>query len=415
MEFIKKYQKLFIAVGFLLLTLIMGYLLYSLFFKPLTENEEIKPEENQTATSTGLPAAKEGKGNIISTSTGENQLAGEKLNDIGQKPSDFASGGVTETTSLNEGNTQAATLAENGTDVKYYDNKEGKFYQVDKNGNRTELTGQVFYNVETVSWSPDKNKAILEYPDGANIIYDFKSKKQTTLPKHWEDFGFSPDGKQLVLKSLGLDEDNRWLAIANSDGSNVKPIESLGDNEEVVYPDWSPNNQVIATFTEGTNFDQQEVYFVGLNNENFKSTTIDGRGFIPKWTPGGDRLVYSVYSSTNDMKPELWIVNAQGENIGSGRKDLNISTWADKCTFSGKTELYCAVPESLPEGAGLFRELANGVNDRLYKIDLETGVKKMIAVPNGNYTMKDLMVTDNGYYLYFTDQNTGKENKIKLK
>ena len=41
--------------------------------------------------------------------------------------------------------------------------------------------------------------------------------------------------------------------------------------------------------------------------------------------------------------------------------------------------------------------------------------KKLIAVPDGEYNMSDLMVTENGYYLYFTDNTSKKIHKIKLK
>jgi hypothetical protein len=168
-------------------------------------------------------------------------------------------------------------------------------------------------------------------------------------------------------------------------------------------------------YTEGVGLDRQRVFFVGLNDENFKALTIEGRGFRPLWSSQGDRLLYSVYSSSNDLKPELWIADAQGENIGAGRARLNIQTWADKCVFSSKTEIYCAVPERLEEGAGLFRELASGVKDNLFKINTQTGARKLVAIPDGQFTMSDLIVSGNGSYLYFTDAATGRINKIKLK
>jgi len=269
--------------------------------------------------------------------------------------------------------------------------------------------------VEKITWSPDKNKAILEYPDQAKIIYDFKDKKQISLPKHWQDFNFSPDSSKIVLKSMATDPDNRWLAIINDDGTSAQRVTALGDKDDTVYPSWSPNNQTVAMYTEGVSYDQQRVYFVGLNNENFKALTIEGRGFDPLWSPKGDNLLYSVYSSSSDLKPELWITSAQGENIGTNRSKLNIQTWANKCIFSNADEIYCAVPESLEEGAGLFPDLSKNTKDNLYKIDTQTGLKKLTAIPDGDFTMSDLIVSNNGYYLYFTDVNTGKINKIKLK
>ena len=111
----------------------------------------------------------------------------------------------------------------------------------------------------------------------------------------------------------------------------------------------------------------------------------------------------------------LWLVNAQGETIGQARKSLNIATWADKCNFASDTDLYCAVPKELEAGAGLFPELAKNTPDRLYKIDTKTGLKKLIAIPDGDYNMSNLTISDNGYYLYFTDEITKRIYKTNLK
>ena len=152
-----------------------------------------------------------------------------------------------------------------------------------------------------------------------------------------------------------------------------------------------------------------------MNDENFKSMTIEGRGFESKWSTKGDRLLYSVYSSDNDYKPSIWVVNAVGDNIGSGRKNLKINTWANKCVYSDNNNIYCAVPENLDKGAGLFPEMAQYTKDRLYKINTSSGLKKLVAVPNETYNMSNLIISDNGYYLYFTDKNSELLHKIKLK
>jgi dipeptidyl aminopeptidase/acylaminoacyl peptidase len=412
MDFFQKYKKIFIAIGFVLVVFILGYLLYALFFKPAS-TPAIVESPAATGSQGSLPVAQPGTGQITTSGQSTGGLAGE----TGQlaQGSAVASGGLTETSELNQASSLAATLSANGADLQYYNQQDGKFYRITKDGQAALLSDTVFHEVQKITWSPDKNKAILEYPDQAKIIYDFKNNQQISLPNHWQDFNFSPDGSKIVLKSMANDVDNRWLAIINNDGTSAQRVASLGDKDETVYPSWSPNNQTVAMYTEGVSYDQQKVYFVGLNQENFKALTIEGRGFKPLWSPKGDRLLYSVYSSSSDLKPELWMTNAQGENIGTGRSKLDIQTWADKCVFSDATEVYCAVPEKLEEGAGLFPDLAKNTKDNLYKIDTKTGLKKLIAIPNGNFTMSDLIVSDNGYYLYFTDINTGKINKIKLK
>lgn len=409
LDFFYKYQKYFLIAGFALTVIALGYLLYILFFKQPSADLPLEGSLISTST-TGLPSAGEGPGNVI-------EAPGVGLPQDGQPTTanETATGGITKTEQLTLASSLGATLSAGGSDIQYYSKDDEKFYRVTKDGKATALSDKTFYEVQNIIWSPDKNEAILEYPDKSNILFDFNSGKQVTLPPHWKDFDFSKDGKQIVMKSMGIDENNRWLAIANNDGSKARRIEALGEKDSTVYPSWSPNNQSIAMYAEGTGFDSQEVYFVGLNHENFKSMTIEGRGFIPKWSPRGDRLLYSVYSSQNDLKPSLWIANAQGESIGSARMNLNIETWADKCVFASDKDLYCAVPENLEQGAGLFREMAKNTKDNLYKIDTETGIKKRIAVPDNDFNMSNLIIANNGKDLYFADETTGNLHRIKLK
>ncbi len=411
MDFFIKYKKILLIFGFILIVFILGYLLYAVFFKTTVSELPITTKPTPTTTPAGLPIAPTGLGIITPAPTG---LPGEIITP-GLPVSPIAKGGLTKTTELNQVESISATLSGDGSTLQYYNKADGKFYKIDKDGKLTTLTDKIFHQVEKIVWSPNKNKAILEYPDSANIVYNFETNKQVTLPTHWQDFEFSPNGSQIVTKSIGLDPNNRWLAVVNEDGSKARRIEALGKNEANVYPAWSPNNQTIAMYTEGIDFNRQEVFFVGLNKENFKSMVVEGRGFQPKWSPKGDRLLYSVYSSDNNMKPKLWIANAQGESIGTGRKSLGVETWANKCVFADDINVYCAVPEKLEEGAGLFPEMALHTRDNLYKINTQTGLKKLVAIPDGNYNISNSIISDNGQYLYFTDEITGRLNKIQLK
>jgi len=411
-EFLMRYKKIFFLIGFMCIVVGLGYAIYSLFFKPsLTPPVATGPAK--TTGGSGLPTAQTGTGQIVAPG-GEDQLPAEP--DTGAiKIDPTAQGSFTETIIMADQPTVGATVAGNGSDVQYYNSSDGKFYRVDENGHATPLSDKIFHEVNNVVWSPDKNTAVLEYPDGANIIYDFSTAKQVTMPSHWKEFSFSPDGRELVMKSMGEDPDNRWLAVVSEDGSRVRGIEAIGENDASVYPAWSPNNQMVAMFTEGVDFDRQEVFFVGLNGENFKSTIVEGRGFVPKWSPTGRELIYSVYSSDTGLKPSLWAVAAEGDQIGNNRRRLNLETWADKCAFADSSKLFCAVPESLEQGAGLFPELAGHTVDKLYQVDLTTGGKKIIAIPQGDYTISNIMVSGDNKNLFFNDKNSGKLYKIKLK
>jgi Tol biopolymer transport system component len=278
------------------------------------------------------------------------------------------------------------------------------------------MSDQVFYNVEKVNWGKASDKAILEYPDGSNILYDFQTQKQVTLPKHWEDFNFAPQDERIVAKSIGTSEENRFLVTSNPDGTNAKLIEELGRNQDKVHTTWSPNNQVIAySFTgQPLGFDRQEVLLVGQNHENFKGLVVEGRGLQPKWSPTGNNLVYSVYSAAEGFRPTLWFSGASGDSINANRRNLNLQTWAEKCAFQSESTVICAVPNQLGEGAGLQPGLFVNNPDSIYRIDLETGQSINLGAPEGNRSINQLVISPDGQYVYFNDNISGQVIRYEL-
>ena len=214
---------------------------------------------------------------------------------------------------------------------------------------------------------------------------------------------------------MGQTEETRWVAIADSDGSNALKIEHLGNEDARVHVNWSPQGQIVAMFRKSKAFDREDLYFLGQNDENFRSTVIEGRGFDGKWSSNGDKLLYSVYSSNSSYKPTLWIVQASGDNIGSNRRSLQLQTWVEKCSFADNNTIYCAVPRQLEEAAGIFpNEMDNSPSD-IYKIDLNTGAKNRIAIPQGEHNIASVMASNDGRYLYFTSKDNGRLYKIDLK
>jgi len=416
-----KMKKILIVLAFLIFVSFIAFLIWNTFFKG---SKEVKRDPGiiSTSTGTGLPTSEDGSGQIID-GTGTSTIDGS--DDIQTSPqaispefqgqiSPIASGASTKTETLVSSPSMSTTLSRDGNSVQFYNKSDGKFYVVNDKGDILPLSNKVFHNVKDVEWAPNKTKAVIEYPDGNKIVYDFASEKQVTLPKHWEDFSFSPDSNKLVNKSLGIDPDNRWLIVSNSDGSQSKAIEFIGLNDKNVIPSWSPNNQTVAMYTEGIDFNRREVFFLGQNNENFKSTVIEGWGFQPKWADDGAKLLYSVYSPNNDLKPRLWIVNSQGDQIGVNRKDLELETWAEKCNFINNQEVYCAVPKELEKGSGLYPELAKESSDNIYKINIQNGTKELIAIPDISYNISNISVSSDEKFLFFTDNNSNQIHKIQL-
>ncbi len=419
MRFWQKYKKYFFLALLLTIFSLAMWWLWRPIIKPEPEPDPKSIEEIVS----GLPQAGPGEAGfdpldpnqLRSTDpSADPRFPGQEIAGT-EKPADpIAIGGVTKTELVLSRPSFKPTLDKLGN-MAYYDLRDSKFYKMDEEGNVIPLSDKVFNRVTEVDWAPKADKAVIHYPDGNKIIYNFNTEKQVTLPKHWDDFSFSPDGNQLSAKSLAENPDNRWLIVFSDQGTGARALEPLGDNYDKVYPAWSPNNQSVAMWTDGLDFNRQKLVFLGLNEENFKSTVIEGRGFQPLWSEQGDKLLYSVYNDNNNMNPRVWVVDAQGQNIGQNRRNLGLDTWASKCTFAGNDDVYCAVPNNLPPGSGLFPEAAENSIDSLYHINLKTGSQQMIATPENNVNISQVMVNPGQSKLYFTDKRSGQIYQIKLK
>lgn len=390
-------KRVIIAIIFTLICVGVGYLLYRVFF--YKEKPALSPTGGITTPAGQLPVAGVGE-----APAGDTAPAG--------LPTAVQPGGVIPSAAKPAFPIKqpvdmplvGATTDPKGS-AKFYNQLDGKFYRLMPDGTMKEMSDQIFYNVQKVTWSPVKNESIIEYPDGSKIYYNFDAKKQATLPSHWSDFSFSSLGDKIAAKSVGLSPENRWLITSDPDGKNISLIEPMGDNADKVIVDWSPNQQVAALSLTGNPLgaDRQEVLFIGLHHENFKSAIVEGRGLQTKWSPNGDKLLYNVYSERSDYKPELWVVNAEGDNIGTGRALLGLNTWVDKCAFADDRFAYCGVPEALDAGVGFTPVLADNTPDKIYKIDLQSGIKTELTLPE-THTVNNIFLGDNGKTLYFTDK-----------
>ncbi|MEK7164973.1 MAG: hypothetical protein AAB779_03430, partial [Patescibacteria group bacterium] len=282
-----------------------------------------------------------------------------------------------------------------------------------------ENTAKSFKGVEKAAWDKAGARAVLEFPDGSNIFYDFKTKERATLPKAGRDFAFSAGGEALSYKYMGQNEADRWLVVSEPNGEGQELIQALGDKGYNVQVNWNPNNQVVATYRESTSAAGEEVFLIGLNGENFPSLQTNGLGFKGAWSPAGGQILYSVYSAETDYNPVLHIAGAQLDNMGAGNRSLRLATWPDKCAFAEETLLYCAVPRGLDQGSGIYPELADTVPDAIYKIDLKSNLSAPVALPEtsggGTINVQNMQVSEDGRELYFNDRVSGAIMKLRLR
>ncbi len=435
----EKTKKILIIILFVLVIAGLALLLYFLFFKPAPtpptppseKEEEVEGKEEERAK---LPVTRVEWERMTIEQRREQDLATDKWDNVKEdrkaeeekerervipQIDEVAKGGRTWVSPVTEERTMGVTLAPDGENSLYYDPNTGYFYRVDKIGNKTKLSDQKFNNVESINWAPTKDRAILQYPDGFQVMYDFDAEKQYTLPKNWEEFSWGPAGGRIAFKSMGEYPENTWLAVAKPDGTQADPVAHMGDNADEVTVSWSPNNQVIAFSSTGEarGVWEQEMLLIGKNQENFKSFIIDGRGFEPKWSPEGKKIAYNVYSAQSQYKPRLYVVSAKPDMVGTNKIDTGLNTWAKKCAFNNTgNKLYCAVPKELPDGSGLVSELGENTRDDFYEIDVKTGNTTFLAEgAMGRRDVKEVYVSEDDSTLYFVDEGTNRLRYIQLK
>lgn len=413
-------KKILYIILFITICSLLAYAIYFVFFKTKT----IAPGKTSTSTTSGtFPSVNDGKTPtpvtpdtvLPSTPDRPGTTDGEKPIDSANEIINLQGDIDSKTEKIKQISTlKVSNISSSQDKAKFYNPQDGKFYVLDDKGEIKLLSDKVFYNVDNVTWSPTKNEGIIEYPDGSNIYYNFDDNKQVTLPKHWEDFDFSNNGDQIVSKSMATIAENRWLITSDPTGNNIQLISNMGENANKVIVDWSPNNQVIALSSTGDAAGaNQEILLVGLNNENYASLLVAGRGLETQWSPEGNKLLHSVYNAENNYKPELWITDATPDTVGENRKPLGLNTWASKCTISDERYVYCGVPTELRDGAGFAPEVADYTADNLYKIDLLTGTKTNIPLETA-HTIENIFTSEDGKTLFFTDKNKSGIFKISL-
>lgn len=397
------FKKIGLILIFLMVVTGVALLLYRFFFSggpvaTLPPGTEVPPGGG------GLPIAQPGQpggGGVFVPGTGLPTA----------RPTATAQGGVTETPTVTPQSTFVAAPTTSSGQLSFFNRADGKFYRRMPDGSLQPLSEKTFAGAEDVTWSRQGDKAVIEFPDASKVIYDFSAQKQVTLPRHWEDFSFSADGGSIAAKSIGLDPDNRWLVMAAADGSGAKLVEPLGENGDKVVVSVSPDNTIVAFSDTGdpVGFDTRDILLIGQNNENYPALRVEGFGFLPKWAPNSDLLVYSAAAQGSKYLPTLWAVRAGGGTAGQGRTNLGLQTWADKCAFADSTTLYCAVPVDLPEGAGLQRDIADTIPDVIYRVDLRSGGTVLVGRPERDISIRTLVVAPDGSRLYFT----GSDNALR--
>lgn len=399
-----------ILISLILLVAGLGVLVYMLS----VPTAFVPPTPEQPTPIGGLPTPIPGAPTLPPSDIERVPLSQIQGTDLPRGVDLVAQGDVTQIDSVSLFPTRFTALAASGNEINFYDPEVSRFYRISDTGVITKIGEQVFAEVQDVAWADNAADAILEFPDSSNIRYNFDTNEQVTLPSHWDEFDFSPASTSLAFKSNALDPEERWLAISDANGGNTRRIEHLGEEGDIVDVDWSPNNQVVATYTRPDGLSRSELFFLGFNGERFPLSRLNGLNFEGRWAPGGRQMLYSVAEQANGFKPRLWVVDGSGTAMGGNRVPFALETWPHKCAFASATVAYCGVPTQLPDGAGLIPSVADNIADDLYRVDFAAGTSSRLAIPNTPINVGAAQVSADGKTLFIQDTFTGTIKKVQV-
>lgn len=387
-----KLKKILIIIIIILIIVLIGLLVY---------NFMIKKSTTQQNGGDGLP---EGQQNEENGTTGEEEITQPqpeiKIKAISQEP------------------VFSPTITSDKTKVVYYFRSNGNVWQSNFDGSDlSQASTTTLENLVKVIWSPDKNKVITIFQDNLENIskyfYNYITGKALPLDKYINYIAWSPDSSKIAYQYQNDFTDNNNISTANPDGTKYTTL--LKTRMKNLIIEW-PKGQDIFLREKPSGIAQSSLYLLNTLSRSFNNIMPNIYGLSIKWSYEGNKILYS---KTNSKGENIGIFIA--DRNGTNEKSANVSTLAEKCTWSQDTRyIYCAIPKNITEAKVLPDDFYKGTfisDDEFYKINTGTGEKTNILKGenlNGNYDAVDLFLSPQENYLFFTNKENGLLYSIKL-
>lgn len=304
------------------------------------------------------------------------------------------------------------------TKVIYYSKINGNIIQSDFNGLQKEIvTDTNLDNLVKVIWSPDKNKTLTIFQDNLENVskyyYSLSDKKSFPLNKYITYISWSSDSSKITYQYQNNTTDENTINTSNPDGSKYSAI--LKTRMKNLIVEW-PKGSTIYLREKPSGLAKSNLYSLNSLSRAFNKTMSDIYGFSLKWSPTGNKMLYSKTNSEG-KNIDLYVANSNG----SGEKALNIQTLVEKCAWSQDIRyIFCAIPQNIADAKTLPDDFYKGTfigNDGFYKINTDTGEKTNLLEGenmNESFNAEELFLSSNEDYLFFVNKNNGLLYRIKL-
>ena len=162
-------------------------------------------------------------------------------------------------------------------------------------------------------WSPDGRSIVfVQGRDGYMQLYaiDLESKALMRLSNSQEKellHSFSPDGKHILFnRSRKRNVVLKDIWIMDSDGGNPRLLATPPNNDEFIYPRFSPDGRRIAFQRFDLSVRVWDIWIMNVDGGAQTRLTFSG-GSAPSWSPDGKRIAFTSQRRTGNT--EIYVMD----------------------------------------------------------------------------------------------------------
>lgn len=417
----------FIIVMIIALALIGGGAYWLLFYTESNPTNDI--DTKSTTSSNGFSPFNRGPSGIVATSSNNTSTSTiintndtidysliklPKLRKLSVAP---VSGMSASTTKIK---IQGATsTAIDITIVRYIDRGTGHIFQTnDLNLEIEKISNTTLPKIYQGYWNKNLNNIVTQYlKDNTDMVTNFyaeirktaTSTASSTTPYEVKGKYISPNINQIAVSPIG----DRIFTWNIEGGNGIGYISTFDERNKIkiidtpltqVNIDW-PEVSTVTLTTKGSGITSGYMYSSNTRGGQMKKVIGGIRGLSAIMSRDAKNVLYSIGGNT--LTTEIFNI----ENSNSEKIVFN--TLADKCVWSTlrKNEVYCAVPNTIPDGTypdDWYKGKVSFV-DKIWHLDITTGEVHLLAnLLDISDTLIDatyLTLDPKENYLYFINKN----------